>query len=196
MGVLAISACMALPLASGCASRGPVDDGRSSVYQSQQLASAADKVRQSLAISEFLQGRTAASPEIRLLCDKMENFSSDRLTRTDQLAAVWRVASDDGMLELLRSRNVKVYFGPRDDDLLAAVVGTDWRKWSSPEKPTHILGARFASLVRSGGAAGQLTDTRSDDFIVTFTILDDRSGQQVWSDSARFKRTSRGLQID
>lgn len=202
--LLLISACAFASL-GGCAARSarqpgaPADSlvGRTSISDSQAILSAADQVRQSLAGSEFLKGRTPQSPEIRLLCDRLENFSSDRLSVTDRLAAVWALVSDDGMLELLRERNVKVYFAPRSDDALGAVIGPDWRKWSSPQEPTHVLSARFFSMVRdSSSTPGQLADARTDDFTVSFAIVDNATGAQAWSGQARYRRTSKGLQID
>ena len=190
---------------SACAARSnrqpgePADalTGRTSTSDSRAILSAADQVRQSLASSEYLKGRTPQSPEIQLLCDRLENFSSDRLSVTDRLAAVWALVSDDGMLELLRERNVKVYFAPRSDDALGAVIGPNWRNWSSPQEPTHVLSARFFSMVRdSSSTPGQLADARTDDFTVSFAIVDNASGAQAWSGQARYRRTSKGLQID
>jgi hypothetical protein len=181
------------PLASltGCAA-----PSRTSTYDSAALLSSAESVREAFASSTFLSGRTPSSPEIRLLVDKLENFSSERLTRTDQLATVWRVVSDDGVLDLLRQRNVRVYFAPRDDDALARVVGANYRNWSSPDKPTHILNARFNSITRGSSLSGSLTDQRADDFLLNFNIIEDASGAQLWSHTARFKRSSFGTQVD
>ncbi|CAN5858823.1 hypothetical protein BH11PLA1_BH11PLA1_20930 [soil metagenome] len=190
---LAVASTLSAGVLVSCA---PV--ARTSLHDPAEVVAAAGRFRESLAGSAWLRGRNESSPEIRLLCDKVENFSSDRLSRTEQLTAVYRVVSDEGMLEVLRGRNVKVYFGPRDEDVLATVVGSaEWRKWSSPEKPTHLLRARFNSITRvAASMAGQLTDQRSDDFQVRFSILEDGSGATVWSDLARFRRTSVGLQID
>ncbi len=189
---------IAIPLAlatlvsfTGCAA-----PSRTSTYDSAALLSSAESVREAFASSTFLSGRSQSSPEIRLLVDKLENFSSERLTRTDQLATVWRVVSDDGVLDLLRQRNVRVYFAPRDDDALARVVGANYRDWSSPDKPTHILNARFNSITRGSSLSGSLTDQRADDFLLNFNIIEDASGAQLWSHTARFKRSSFGTQVD
>jgi len=188
--LIAASLCT-FALSAGCA--GP---SRTSTYDSAALLSSAESVREAFASSTFLAGRNASSPEIRLLVDKMENFSSERLTRTDQLATVWRVVSDDGVLELLRQRNVRVYFAPRDDDAMARVVGANYRAWSSPDRPTHILNARFNSITRGQSLAGSLTDRRDDDFLLNFNVIEDATGAQLWSHTARFSRASVGTQVD
>lgn len=170
-------------------------DEQTSIYQPEQLLSATEDLRDSLAASELLRDRNESSPEIRLLVDRLENFSSERMPRTDQLMAVARVVSDDGMLQMLRSKNARVVF-VRDDLTTLNNLGIRSVYGSGAQPATHQLNARFYSITRTKSSDAGPSDSRSDEFSIIFGIVDTATGGQVWSASSRFRRASVGRQVD
>lgn len=201
----------------GCAGGGVGGGGeRSTRLRASDLDIAVTEVRESLAASAFLAGRTGESPVIRLVPSELENLSSDRLSRIDRWAAVSRVLFDPGMKRLLAGGNVELLM-PRDGALLltryglavdpdarVAPVGMD----ESPDfAPTHVLGGKVLSITRGvagadaggGGGAGTAespTDVRQDLVRVEYTIVDLSTRRVEWSAAHEFKRAASGIVVD
>jgi hypothetical protein len=201
----------------GCAGGGIGGGGeRTTRLRASDLDIAVAEVRESLAASAFLSGRTGESPVIRLVPSELENLSSDRLSRIDRWAAVSRVLFDPGMKRLLASGNVELLM-PRDGALLltryglavdpdarVAPVGMD----ESPDfAPTHVLDGKVLSITRGvagaggggGGGAGTAespTDVRQDLVRVEYTIVDLSTRRVEWSAAHEFKRAASGIVVD
>lgn len=170
--------------------------GESTRIRGEDILVATDQVRERLAGSDFLARRGPGDAEIRLAPGRLRNLSNDRLGKGDQLVAVRRVLGDQGLLELLKAKNVRVIMPPKEAEAYAAELAR------APEAfratlPTHALRAEFRSLSRAGTeSASQPSNVRKDTFIVDYSILDMASSAIVWQDSFEITRVARGLLVD
>jgi len=166
----------------------------------------ANEVRQDLASSDFLAGRTPDSPPIILQPDRLQNYSNERLSYADKLAAVTRLLYDRAMQELFQQRNVAVLL-PLKDRWRAARIAPDvdvdpfeaygMDHPGSGLTPTHALHARFDSITRTGAERqGDAADVRSDLFVVEYSIVDLATRRTVWTASSLIKRVAHGSLVD
>ena len=204
---LATTPAMLVPCAmlASCASQ-PTE--RTTRLRASDLEIGIADVREDLAASAFLTGRTAESGQLRIVPSEMVNLSSDRLARIDRWAAVTKVLFDPSMRALLEARNIQTLM-PRDTALLltrygvntdpnarVAPVGMD----ESPDfAPTHVFGARVLSITRAASWTGdqnELSNLRQETVRVEYSIVELQSRRVEWSGAHEFKRVATGLLID
>ncbi len=181
-----------LLMVAGCSAGTPTRD---TMHRAEDLQSAGVSLREQLANSSWLAGRTASSPEIALLPDELTNRSNDRISDGAAWPAVARVLFDPGMQAFLRSRNVNVYMPPERVPLIRA-AGLDVPEGVSGSA-THFMRGVFRSATRVAAVSGAgPSDLRTDTFMLDLTVIERDSGRAVWTGTHEFKRYAKGTLAD
>lgn len=147
----------------GCATTPPL---RTTRLTDADLTQAVLAIRDQLAGSDFLAGRTADSPQARLVLRRVENLSTDRISVAEQWSLAARILSEPEMQALLRSKNITLQLPPEKIRLLETqrqpLSKSQGRGLSRPQsgpgfpalkpehRPTHLLRAQIASATRAG----------------------------------------------
>lgn len=195
-----LALCVACALLAGCATGGRVQ-GQSTRFRAADMLVATDEITDSLAASSFLAGRSADSqPPIRLYVLPAENRSTERLSRVDGSVMMSRVALDPRMMDLLRSKNVEIYYPDDTEQLLKRffvdVPGGPTSMDARPG-PTHFLMGEVRSITRQAGQQAEAaSDARSDFFSVTLRIVDAGSSASLWAHDVRVRRVAHGVVAD
>ena len=172
-----------------CAAVGPT-----SRMSADDLDAIVEQMASSLLDSDFLQDRTARSPPIRLVIDKVENLTSDVVTKAEQWMVMARLCRASGLVALGRKKNLQVQISSRRAELVSGAGYADVVGW---QPPTHVMTATFRSMRRAAVHPEQgLTNLRQDSYHVVFQITDVKTRQIEWSGQFAFKRLARGLLID
>lgn len=178
----------------GCQSSGGA--ARTTMYEPDDLLAADASLREQLAASSWLAGRSAGTqPPIALLPDEVTNRSNERLPDGEAWAMVARVILDPSMQNFLRGRNVQVFMPP---ERLPGIrrAGLDAPEGFS-QSATHFLRAVFRSATRVASVSGQgVSDLRTDTFLIDLTALERATGRAVWTGTYEFKRFAHGTIAD
>lgn len=156
------------------------------------------QIAEQLAASEFLRDRAADQGEpIILQPERLENLSDNRLSAGDQWVAMSRVLLDPRMLELLRSKNVRVQM-PRLRSDAVARAGLTINEPEAQVAPTHLFRGTLRTIARAGGGQDVASEStqRRDTFQFEYTIVDARSRQVVWGGQSELARRAFGSLID
>lgn len=153
----------------------------------------------SLAASDWLRDRDAKSSRMTIVVDRVENLSSDIVTRAEQWMLVARVRASLPMQMLATTKNIRVQIPASRWQMLMAEGNVE----ANPEASvpgiaaTHLMSATLRSIRRSGTSrGGQITDLRSEIYLVTFQVVARPSREVVWADTFSFRREARGTVID
>lgn len=190
-----------LPLLFVLAACAPSAADRSTALRGTDLVLTTDTVAQQFAGSDFLRARTpeaAARSPMLLRPDPLENLSDTRLTPGDQWAAISRVLFNNGMIGLLREKNIAVQMPPLATEGLAR-AGVTINEPPATIAPTHVFRSRLRSLTRAGSAAGGLAAQgaqRKDTFLFEYTIVDLSTREVVWTGSTELARVATGSVVD
>lgn len=189
--VIAVGGILASGLLAGCGSA----PSRTTQYTAEDAQRTSVELRQQLADSAWLAGRTPQSPEIWLLPDELTNASNERLTEGDRWAIIGRALFDPGMQQFLRQRSVWIIMPPERLPGLRQ-AGVDVPPTTS-RAATHFLRGSFRSATRTGSTEGRrVSDVRTDTFLIDLTALEADSGRAVWTGTHEFKRFARGSLAD
>jgi hypothetical protein len=177
----------ALPGCSG----GPT----TTLYHASDLQQASVTLRDQLASSAWLSGRTPSSPVIAILPDQLENRSNERLTPGEAWATVGRMLFDPNMQAFCRERNIQIYMPPERIPALRE-AGID-APASMGQATTHFLRGTFRSATRVASLSGNgPSDLRTDTFLFDLNAIERDTGRTVWSGTYEFKRWARGKLAD
>lgn len=172
-----------LLVGSGCA--GPTLD-QSSRLTIGDMRLIVDETVQQFAASPFLAERTEASEPIVITFTRMENATTDVITRSElwylAQSVAGKVASDRG---LRRGKNVMMVI-PAERLRDAKRRGTVTAESGEGRQPTHTMAARITSITRSEG------DRRRDFYQAEYTVLRLRDGVIEWQGLVEFEREALG----
>lgn len=192
-GSVGVAVGVAVIVAAGGCSSGP----KSTRVQTADIDQGIPKVRESLAESAFSKSRDGASAPAVLVALRPDNLSNERLSESDQAVPVSRVLLDPGVMELLRSKNVRISVTPGERDRLVYFDPGSPPPGLRPEdRPTHGLKTEYRSRTRAASLSSGPTDARRDFFNVTYTIVDLRSGKTEWAADFDISRVGFGLVAD
>lgn len=179
---------LALP---ACASGPAHMQGESSTLAFEDITDTANEMAEKLAASDFLKGRTAASPSVTIMLSKVVNYTSDVIRDSERWYLMYRVLDSLPLRELRTSKNIKIVI-PRErlDDLRLAAGDPNLPPLGEQRDPTHVMDATFRSVTYQSGKA------RTDAYYCQYRITDIRSGEVAWSDGFEFKRSALGRLID
>lgn len=180
-----------LLLGVGCASNQP----QSSRLTSDDMLVAGDKMKQSLAASEFLAGRTPQSSPVVVMTNKVENLTDTIIPVGQQWSTVLRIQNAQPVQELAKQRNVKFVVPPERAEM-AAGTGLEIADVGSGLRATHVLSATFTSSARTNQDKGGLVTGKQDYYYLEFKLTEVQSRELVWSDAFEFKRQAQGILID
>lgn len=154
-------------------------------------------VSESLAQSNLLAGRDAASPVMRWRLTRAENISNDRLSEVDRWMIVSRVFFAPGMLSMLRDRNVELYMPEIDAEALRR-YGEPVAAGTQPVDHTHVVRAEVRNLSRRAAPGGSqnVSDLSTDTYTILYTIVELPSGRTAWSGQFEIKRVALGKIVD
>ena len=200
-GGLAIVMCLWLTGCSSTSSTARSGGAYTTRYRAADILLVTETVADRLAAHAIVAGRDATSDAIRIVpAERMENRSSERLSRTDQWATMALILLDPAMLQLFSERNIEILMPPERMRAMAdrRIPGLDQARVLAPEdQPTHVFHAVFSSMTRGADVTGRgVSNERKDLFIVEFTLVNLATGQAEWVDSFEFARTAGGTLAD
>lgn len=182
---------MAAVLLTCCAGPAP----RSTRLTAADLTDVVEKMRTSLAASDFLAARDSGSERVVIVINRVENLTSDVLSRAEQWMLVARVRAALPIQRLARQKNVALQIAPERHAMLKDAGFTG--DLGPEDAPTHVLGATYRSARRAArGTATHMTDRRAEYYYFEYRITDLRRRDVVWTDSFEIKREAVGLAID
>ncbi|MBL0928371.1 MAG: hypothetical protein IBJ11_12100 [Phycisphaerales bacterium] len=177
-------------LAASCAA----PPARTTRLRASDFEVSAAEMAQSLAASEWLAGRTAASEPARVVTNKVENLTTDVITPAEQWMVVARAVSALPITELGRAKNISFQLPPeRVADLRAAGFPTEL---APEDRATHVMTATFRSSTRLARLASGLTDARKEYYQVEYRLTDVRTRELKWTGLFEFAREARGKLVD
>jgi hypothetical protein len=168
---------------------------RSTRLTGQDIMAATDAMRQSLADSRFLAGRSPDSPPMAIVINRVQNLTSDVIPIPEQWMYVARVINALPIQQLAKQRNIRFVISPERIEALRQ-AGFEVQGPGALE-PTHLMSATFLSARRAGRQPGaEVTDIRSDYYFMEYAIFDLADRDIVWTDRFEFKRQAEGALID
>lgn len=153
------------------------------------------KMAGSLAGSDWLRERTAESPAITVVINKVENLTYDVIPPAEQWMLMARVRASLPIQTVGRQKNVFFQIAP---ERVAALREMGFEVDQPPAPPaTHLMTATFRSSERITGSQGsEPADLREDYYYLEYRIVELASGRLVWSDAFELKRQAKGRLID
>lgn len=185
LGILLSSSMLLIGCASG---------GESSQMTTEDVKFTVDKMADSLAGSEFLTGRTASSPPVVIVTNKVENLTQQIIPPAEQWMIISQLQTAMPIKQLAQSRNVRFVIPPERKDM-AGSTGLEVAD-SGALTPTHALTAKFTSTVRTGNMKGGHMNSKQDYYYLNFQITPIQTREIVWSDAVEFKREAKGVLFD
>lgn len=151
-----------------------------------------DATIEMLAGSDWLAARDAASPDrIVVGVERVENRSSDVITRSEQWFLMQSVAGRVVSSGLGRSKNIAMVI-PAERLAEARGRGTLEGLAGGERNVTHSLTAAIESITRTGGGAAGGAEGRRDFYSCVYRVVDLQSGELVWEDRVEFSRAALG----
>lgn len=144
-----------------------------------------DQTIEKLAASDFVRERDATSPPIVITAQRVENRTSDVITRSERWYLMQAVATEVVSSGLARERSIVIVI-PRERLEDAKRRGTISELAGEQRDPTHVLEATFRSLTRSDGSV------REDLYYCEYRVTDLQSGAIAWADAVEIKRAAFG----
>lgn len=191
--VQALLMCIAALVIWGCAASG-ADNSR---LTAGDIIDTVGIVRQSLAESQFLSGRTMQGPPIRLGLAEPTNRSGERLAASDRWAIAGLVVYDRGIQDLLASRNVRLYLPEETLRALEQSGGDGTRPMGiTLDPPEYILRTEIRSIARQGSLASTVSDQRLDVYLIDYRITGMNSSEIAWSKAVELARQASGTVAD
>lgn len=142
----------------------------------------------SLAASRFMTDRTADSPPVVIMINRVRNLTSDIITLPEQWMMVAKVRDSQPIQELARQRNVRFVITPEQHRTLRE-AGYAGDLESSSLRATHVMSATFRSADRAGRIGdAEVTNVRADYYYLDYAVSDIDTGEIQWSDKFEFKR--------
>jgi hypothetical protein len=161
------------------------------------LILASEEAGRSLLAGPVLASRSADSERLVIRPEAAINLSSDRLSRVDRWGITTRILYQGGVVEQLRDRNVIVV---AEREVVRGYLDrydmTGGREVASGLQATHVLASQVRSLTRAGSAGQGVADTRTDTYIIDYTLQDVATGKIVWNASSTLKRVGLGRVAD
>ena len=170
---------LALVLAA-CAGNARPGSTRLSIGDMTEIAG---RTAQALAAGPFLAERTPESEPVVIAINRVENNTSDVITRSEQWYLMQSVANE--VFERFRDRNVTMVI-PAERLALAKRRGAIETRGGQTREPTHVMTARFTTVTRSD--AGGRTELYQADYQITKIA----TGEVVWADAVEFTRGALG----
>jgi hypothetical protein len=178
--------CIALLAGVGC----QASEGQSSRLTQDDLLEASNRMIESLAKSDFLEGRTASSPQAVIVTNKVENLTDQIIAPGEQWSTVLRVQNAMPVQEFSKKYNIK-FVVPAEREAMAKGLGMQLASTGGTQ-PTHTLTATFTSSVRTSDNKGGLVTSRQDYYYLEFKMFEIQSRELIWSDAFEFKRKAQG----
>jgi len=151
-----------------------------------------DATVEKLAGSDWLAARSPGSPgRVVIGVEKVENRSSDVITRSEQWYLMQSVASKVVSSGLGRAKNMAMVI-PAERLAEASSRGTIEGVAAGDRKVTHSLTAAIESITRTGGGASGGPEGRQDFYSCVYRVVDLQSGELVWEDRVEFSRAALG----
>lgn len=139
--------------------------------------------------SDWMRERDERSQRMVVTINKVENLTTDLLSRGEQWAFVARVRSAEALVGLGRQKNFAVVM-PVEHLQEGKDRGNLPEDFAANRAPTHEMSATLRSATRSGG--GQRTDV----YLCEFRATRLADGVLEWTDTFEIKRAAVGLSYD
>ncbi len=152
-------------------------------------------VAQSLTQSLNLASRTPSSDPIVLTVGRIENRSSDILTKSEQyylMQSVARRIIDD---DALGDRANIAFTMPAEGVRAIRRRGEPWQGFAQDRQPTHTINGDFRSITRESAAPGG-DRIRRDYFVFAYSIARLDDGRILAEEEAEFERAAVGRVFD
>jgi hypothetical protein len=183
-------AMVALAGLMGCASNAP----QTSTLQSDDLLVAGNKMKDSLAASDFLADRGPTSPPVVIMTNKVENLTDSIIPVGQQWSTVLRVQNALPVQQFAKTKNIRFVVPPEREEMAAAAGLRVADLGRTPA--THVLSAQFLSSARTTEDKSGVITGKQDSYYLEFKLTDVQSRELVWSDAFEFKRAAKGILID
>ena len=154
--------CLALLVGAGC----QASTGQTTRLTQDDLLETSNRMIDSLAKSDFLEGRTASSPLAVIMTNKVENLTDQIIAPGEQWSTVIRVQNAMPVQEFSKKYNIR-FVVPPERESMAKGLGLQIPS-SGGTKPTHTLTASFTSSARTSDNKGGLVTSRSDYYYLEF----------------------------
>lgn len=151
-----------------------------------------DATVEKLAGSDWLAAREKATPDrIVMGVERVENRSSDVITRSEQWYLMQSVANQIVSSGLGRSKNIAMVI-PAERLAEASSRGAIGGLPATDRNVTHSMTASIESITRTGGGAAGGAEGRQDFYTCVYRVVDLGSGELVWEDRVEFSRAALG----
>ena len=169
---------------SGCQSTA----ARSTRMTVDDLNAMAGAMAQSLAASDALRDRTAASPPWVISVDKVLNLSNDVMTEAEQWFVIAKLRGSLPLQAMAKQRNIRFVIPAQQVRKMRRDPNLDTHgiTFGAQRKPTHQMNATFHSANR-GDATNQ-----TEWYYCEFQIIDLATAIPVWADKFEYKRGAVG----
>lgn len=172
---------------------GCVTPPRSTRLTTEDFNHTVTEITQQLLASDLISKRTAESPKMVVVIDKVRNLTSDVISPGEQWMLMARVRS--GLtVDAMRQKNITFQLAPERHDLIRR---KGYEGDLGPARPaTHRMAAVFRSSTRVGSDDQKLVDARTDYYFLEYTIESIQQRETLWTGVVEFKRQAAGLAID
>lgn len=149
----------------------------------------------SLAASDFLNERTADSPRIVLVTNRVRNLTDNIMTTTERWMLIARLQSTMPIQTMAQQKNIVFVLPPeRVADLRRNGFDQDLPQGL---EPTHVMTATFYSSRRAAREGkAEITNVKRNFYYLEYSITAVDSREILWSDAFEFGREARGNIID
>lgn len=176
---------LSLLLAVGCGTSKP----QSSRMTAQDFTEMSEAMAQSLAQSDALRDRTAASEPWVVSIDRVQNLTKDVITESGRWYVIQRLRSSLPIRAMSQQRNITFVIPKERLDALKAnpkIDVSDDPNFGATRKPTHQMTAKFI-----GSERAQAT-SRTDTYYCEFEMMNLATGVPEWTDRFEYKRSAVG----
>ncbi len=153
------------------------------------LADMSTELAQKLTDSDWMKARSPDSPPIVITWDKVENLTSDLLSRSEQWSMMQHVRDSADLVRVGREKAFTLVIPAALKDEGQA-RGSFEPGTAAARAPTHRMDATLRSATRADGVH------RTDVYLCDFRVTLLSSGELAWSDTVALKRAAAGLSFD
>lgn len=190
MGVLLV-AMLAVVVLGGCKSAPP----SSTDFTQDDLDVTVNEMAASLAGSDFLKNRTAQSPRIVLVTNKVRNLTDNIMPTTERWMMIARLQSTLPIRTMADQKNI-VFVMPPERFAELRRNGFD-QELPQGLEPTHVMTATFLSSRRAAReGSDKITSVKSNFYYLEYSITAVNSREILWTDAFEFGRKATGNIID